>query len=254
MMRAGVDVVRLNASHGTRRRPTRRLGPGARGGRARPTACVGVLLRPVGPEDPHRGLPDGPRPAGRRASPSRSTPRSIPRPATSTVVGVAYKDLPQDVVARRHAAAGRRPDRARRRARRRHAHRDAGARRRRAVRPQGAQPPGRRHLGAGADRQGSRGHPLRGRARASTTSPCPSRATRPTSSRRARWCARPAARRASSPRSSATRRSTTSPSIIEAADVVMVARGDLGVEMGYAELTGLQKTIIHQIAHAATAS
>ena len=26
----------------------------------------------------------------------------------------------------------------------------------------------------------------------------------------------------------------------------MVARGDLGVEMGYAELTGLQKTIIHE--------
>src|SRR5690606_7574073 len=34
--------------------------------------------------------------------------------------------------------------------------------------------------------------------------------------------------------------------IIEASDAVMVARGDLGVEMGYAELTGLQKTIIHQ--------
>jgi len=34
--------------------------------------------------------------------------------------------------------------------------------------------------------------------------------------------------------------------IIDAADVVMVARGDLAVEMGYAELTGLQKTIIHQ--------
>ncbi len=34
--------------------------------------------------------------------------------------------------------------------------------------------------------------------------------------------------------------------IIDAADVVMVARGDLGVEMGYAELTGLQKTIIHE--------
>jgi len=32
--------------------------------------------------------------------------------------------------------------------------------------------------------------------------------------------------------------------IIEAADVVMVARGDLGVEMGYAELTGMQKRII----------
>jgi len=34
--------------------------------------------------------------------------------------------------------------------------------------------------------------------------------------------------------------------IVDASDVVMVARGDLGVEMGYAELTGLQKTIIHQ--------
>ncbi len=32
--------------------------------------------------------------------------------------------------------------------------------------------------------------------------------------------------------------------IIDAADAVMVARGDLGVEMGYAELTGLQKRII----------
>ena len=32
--------------------------------------------------------------------------------------------------------------------------------------------------------------------------------------------------------------------IVEASDVVMVARGDLGVEVGYAELTGLQKRII----------
>lgn len=34
--------------------------------------------------------------------------------------------------------------------------------------------------------------------------------------------------------------------IIEASDVIMVARGDLGVEMGHAALTGLQKTIIHE--------
>ena len=34
--------------------------------------------------------------------------------------------------------------------------------------------------------------------------------------------------------------------ILTAADAVMVARGDLGVEMGYAALTGLQKTIISQ--------
>jgi len=35
-------------------------------------------------------------------------------------------------------------------------------------------------------------------------------------------------------------------SIVAAADVVMVARGDLGVEMGYAELTGIQKKLIRR--------
>jgi pyruvate kinase len=46
--------------------------------------------------------------------------------------------------------------------------------------------------------------------------------------------------------------------IIDAADAVMVARGDLGVEMGYAGLTGLQKKIIrltrmrHKVAITAT--
>lgn len=38
-------------------------------------------------------------------------------------------------------------------------------------------------------------------------------------------------------------------SIIEVADVVMVARGDLGVEIGYAELPGLQKRIIRTTRH-----
>ena len=33
-------------------------------------------------------------------------------------------------------------------------------------------------------------------------------------------------------------------SIVDATDVIMVARGDLGVEMGYAELTGIQKRLI----------
>ncbi len=37
--------------------------------------------------------------------------------------------------------------------------------------------------------------------------------------------------------------------IIDAADVIMVARGDLGVEMGYAELTGMQKRIIRRTRH-----
>jgi len=34
--------------------------------------------------------------------------------------------------------------------------------------------------------------------------------------------------------------------IIDAADVIMVARGDLGVEMGYPELTGIQKKLIRK--------
>ncbi|MDX1403231.1 MAG: pyruvate kinase [Woeseiaceae bacterium] len=38
--------------------------------------------------------------------------------------------------------------------------------------------------------------------------------------------------------------------IIDVADVIMVARGDLGVEMGYAELTGMQKRIIRKTRHA----
>jgi pyruvate kinase len=35
-------------------------------------------------------------------------------------------------------------------------------------------------------------------------------------------------------------------SIIEASDIIMVARGDLGVEMGYAVLTGIQKKLIRK--------
>ncbi len=34
-------------------------------------------------------------------------------------------------------------------------------------------------------------------------------------------------------------------SIVDASDIVMVARGDLGVEIGYAQLTGVQKSLIH---------
>ena len=37
--------------------------------------------------------------------------------------------------------------------------------------------------------------------------------------------------------------------VVRASDGVMVARGDLGVEMGYAELAGLQKQIIQEARH-----
>jgi pyruvate kinase len=39
------------------------------------------------------------------------------------------------------------------------------------------------------------------------------------------------------------------PEVVKASDAVMVARGDLGVEMGFAELAGLQKAIIHEARH-----
>ena len=59
-------------------------------------------------------------------------------------------------------------------------------------------------------------------------------------------CAPPAVTRTCAPRSSVTRPSTTSPRSSTRRTCVMVARGDLGVEMGYAAITGLQKTIIHE--------
>ncbi len=37
--------------------------------------------------------------------------------------------------------------------------------------------------------------------------------------------------------------------VVKASDGVMVARGDLGVEMGFAELAGLQKLIVHEARH-----
>src|ERR1700721_1179835 len=37
--------------------------------------------------------------------------------------------------------------------------------------------------------------------------------------------------------------------VVKASDGVMVARGDLGVGMGFAELAGLQKLIIHETRH-----
>ena len=64
---------------------------------------------------------------------------------------------------------------------------------------------------------------------------------------RARAAARRRRPRATcAPRSSVTRPSTISPRSSTRRTCVMVARGDLGVEMGYAAITGLQKTIIHE--------
>ena len=77
---------------------------------------------------------------------------------------------------------------------------------------------------------------------ASTISRSPSRATRPIS--RGLGAAREGAARMVAKIERHEAIENLEPSSVHVA--VMVARGDLGVEMGYAELTGLQKTIIAQ--------
>ena len=81
---------------------------------------------------------------------------------------------------------------------------------------------------------------------ASISSRCPSRARPRTCTRPAPCCASPAPAPRWWPRSSAPRRSAVLGEIIDASDAVMVARGDLGVEIGDAELPGLQKKIIRE--------
>src|SRR6266404_4566641 len=81
-----------------------------------------------------------------------------------------------------------------------------------------------------------------------TTSACPSRATPRTWTKRASSCAMRAAMGCWWRRSNARRRSRIW-QVVRASDGVMVARGDLGVEMGYAELAGLQKQIIQETRH-----
>ena len=158
MIGPALDVVRLNVSHGTRADRAAPPRAGAAGGRATPTATSACCWTSPVRRSASRASATA-RCSWRRARRSRSIPRWIPRPAPSNVVGCAYKNLPHDVRRRRHAAAVRRADRARRERGRGHAHRHARARRRRAVGSQGPEPPGRRHLGAGAVREGPRGHP-----------------------------------------------------------------------------------------------
>jgi pyruvate kinase len=95
MMRAGLDVVRLNASHGTaddRRRRLRQVHEAAR----LADRCVGVLLDLAGPKIRIECFRDG------RVQLSEGAPFTLdtaldPRAGTAQAVGVAYRDLPKDV-------------------------------------------------------------------------------------------------------------------------------------------------------------
>src|SRR5579859_102723 len=96
MMRAGLDVVRINASHGTVEDRRRRLGR-VREAASRADKCVGVLLDLGGPKIRIEGFRDG-KVLLQEGQPFALDLTLDSKAGTQEVVGVAYKDLPKDVV------------------------------------------------------------------------------------------------------------------------------------------------------------
>ncbi len=243
MIRAGVNVVRLNASHGTRDDLLRRLRL-VREAAARADATVGVLLDLGGPKIRIEGF------AGGRVQLAEGQPFTLdtamdPKAGTAHGVGVAYKDLPRDVspgdtlllsdgqivfdvervqgtrIDCRVRVAGELSDR-------KGLNRQGGG------------------ISAPALSDKDRDD-IRFAAEEKVDYVAVSFARDAADIEQARTLVRQAGGEAhivaKIERHEAIANLT---GIIGSADVIMVARGDLAVEMGYAELTGLQKTIIHQ--------
>jgi len=243
MMRAGLDVVRLNASHGTVEDRRRRLGM-VREAARRANKCIGVLLDLGGPKIRIESFRD------KRVMLQEGQAFTLdtaldPKAGTDREVGVAYKDLPKDVTSGDTLLLGdgqiildvERVD---------------GTRIETRVRVAGELSDRK-----GLNRQG-------GGISAPAISEKDREDIRFAAEEHVDYLAVSFARDAADIEQARTlvgqaggdarivakveRHEAVAnlPGIIEATDVVMVARGDLGVEMGYAELTGLQKTIIHQ--------
>ncbi|MBV8341148.1 MAG: pyruvate kinase [Gammaproteobacteria bacterium] len=243
MMRSGVDVVRLNASHGTVADRRRRLAL-VREATQRAERCVGVLLDLGGPKVRIEGFREG-RVQLREGAPFTLDTRLDPKAGTAEAVGVAYKDLPKDVAAgdtllladgqivldvvrvgsadveTRVRAGGELSDR-------------------KGLNRQGG--------GFSAPALSERDHEdIRFAAEEGIDYMAVSFVREAADIVQARSLLRAAGGEgrivAKIERHEAV---DNLPGIVGAADAIMVARGDLGVEMGYAEITGLQKTIIHQ--------
>jgi pyruvate kinase len=243
MMRSGLDVVRLNASHGTVEDRRRRLSE-VREAARRADRCVGVLLDLSGPKIRIECFRDG------RVQLSEGAPFTLdtaldPRAGSAAAVGVAYKNLPRDVapgdtlllndgqivldvervgataIDTRVRVGGELSDR-------KGLNRQGGG------------------ISAPALSERDRDD-IRFAAEEGVDYVAVSFAREAADIEEARGLLRAAGGEArivaKIERHEAVENLT---GIIDAADVIMVARGDLGVEMGYAELTGLQKTIIHQ--------
>lgn len=243
MMRAGLDVVRLNASHGTVEDHRRRLAM-VREAARRANKCIGVLLDLGGPKIRIESFRD------KRVMLQEGQAFALdtaldPKAGTDREVGVAYKDLPKDVTSGDTLLLGDGQiilD----------VERVGGTRIETRVRVAGelSDRKGLNRQGGGIsapaisekDRED-----IRFAAEEHVDYLAVSFARDAADIEQARTLVGQAGGDASIVAKVERHEAVANlPGIIEATDVVMVARGDLGVEMGYAELTGLQKTIIHQ--------
>jgi pyruvate kinase len=243
MMREGVDVIRLNASHGTVEDRRRRLALVREAARVA-DRCVGILLDLSGPKIRIECFRDG-KVFLKEGQPFTLDTSLDPKGGTIEAVGVAYKNLPNDVTSgdvlllndgqivldvervdgtridTRVRAGGELSDR-------------------KGVNRQGG--------GISAPALSDRDREdIKFGAQEEVDYIAVSFARDAADIEQARTLIREAGGHALIVAKIERHEAITNLSgIIDATDVVMVARGDLGVEMGYAELTGLQKTIIHQ--------
>ena len=243
MVRAGLDVVRLNASHGTAEDRRRRLGMVREAGQ-RADKCIGVLLDLGGPKIRIESFRDKKVMLQEGQAFTLDTALD-PKAGTAQEVGCAYKDLPKDVGAGDTLLLGDGQivldvDKV------------SGTRIETRVRVGGelSDRKGLNRQGGGIsapaisdkDRED-----IRFAAEEQVDYLAVSFARDAADIEQARTLVRQAGGEARIVAKVERHEAVANlPGIIDAADVVMVARGDLGVEMGYAELTGLQKTIIHQ--------
>ena len=243
MMRAGLDVVRLNASHGTVEDRRRRLAL-VREAAQRANRCVGVLLDLGGPKIRIESFRD--RKVMLQEGQAFTLDTALdPKAGTAEEVGCAYKDLPKDVSAGDTLLLGDGQIVL-------GVERVSGTRIETRVRVGGelSDRKGLNRQGGGIsapaisdkDRED-----IRFAAEEQVDYLAVSFARDAADIEQARTLVRQAGGDARIVAKVERHEAVSNlPGIIEATDVVMVARGDLGVEMGYAELTGLQKTIIHQ--------
>ena len=243
MVRAGLDVARLNASHGTVEDRRRRLAL-VREAANRANKCVGVLLDLAGPKIRIEGFRAG-KVLLEEGRPFMLDTALDPKAGTVEGVGVAYKDLPKDVQAGDALllADGQIVlDVERVEGTRIHTHVRIGGELsdRKGLNRQG----GGISAPALSDKDKE---DIRFAAEENIDYIDVSFARDAADIEQARTLARRAGRDARIVAKVDRQEAITNlPSLVEASDVVMVARGDLGVEMGYAELAGLQKTIIRQ--------